>query len=103
MNKTVHTYVCLVDYYRRPSRQRNTEGRYLVGATSEKEAKEFLQKAIGFGSVQVYYRATDDDGKLKSNTDKLMNYKEMCKVRITSGDDTKWMPVVHANAPRKER
>lgn len=80
--KTIHTYVCLVDNYRRPSRQRNTEGRYLVGAKSEDEAKELLQKAIKFGSIQVYYRTTDDEGQLKSDADILMDYKEIKKVRF---------------------
>lgn len=79
--KIIHTYVCLVDNDRRPSRQRNTKGRYLVGAKSEKEAKELLQKAIKFGSVQVYYRATDNKGQLESNIDTLMNYKEIKKVQ----------------------
>ena len=50
--KQLNKYVCLVDNYRRPSRQRNTKGRYLVCAKTEREAKEILQNKIGFGSVQ---------------------------------------------------
>lgn len=65
--KTVHTYVCTVDTWRRPSRQRNTQGRYLAGAKSEKEAKALVQAAIGFGSVKVYYRATGDDGEIPAD------------------------------------
>ncbi len=65
--KTVHTYVCVVDQWRRPSRQRNTKGRYLAGAKSEKDAKKLVQGAVGFGSVQVYYRATDDSGNIPAD------------------------------------
>lgn len=90
--KTIHTYVCVVDSYRRPSRQRNTTGRYLVGAKSENEAKVLLQNAIKFGSVQVYYRATDDKGQLNNNIDSLMAYKEIKKVQI----DKKLVPVLSA-------
>lgn len=52
-------FICIVDGYRRPSRQRNTWGRYRVGARSAKEARKILQKRIGFGSVQVYYEDTN--------------------------------------------
>ena len=76
--KTVNTYVCLVDNYRRPSRQRNTAGRYLVGAKTEKEAKKLLQRAIGFGSVQVYYKAFPS-GK-ENRIDIPMKYKEIKRV-----------------------
>lgn len=51
--KKVRTAVVLVDAYR-PSR-RNTAGRYIVGAKTEKEAVKLVQKAIGFGSVQFHY------------------------------------------------
>lgn len=54
--KQTNQYICLVDHYRRPSRRRNTAGRYRVGAKSPMEAKKLVQKAIGFGSVQVYYK-----------------------------------------------
>ena len=33
--------------------ERNTLGRYYVGAKNPKEAKSILQKAIGFGSITV--------------------------------------------------
>lgn len=55
MSKPVKQFVCVVDGWRRPSRQRNTHGRYRVGAKDEKSAKRMLQKAIGFGSVQVIF------------------------------------------------
>lgn len=53
MSYPTRQYVCLVDTYRRPSRRRNTAGRYQVGARNKKEAKRFLQKLIGFGSIIV--------------------------------------------------
>lgn len=81
--KTIHTYVCLVDNYRRPSRQRNTKGRYLVGAKTSEEAKKLLQDAIGFGSVQVYYRATDDNGAIiNDKVDRKMPYKSVVRVQF---------------------
>ena len=71
--KPINTYVCLVDNCRRPSRQRNTFGRYYVGAKTEKEAKKLLQTAIGFGSIQIYYKANPD------GIDPIMDYKEIAK------------------------
>lgn len=88
--KKVNTYVCLVDNYRRPSRRRNTCGRYLVGAKSAEEAKSILQAAIGFGSIQVYYDL-DTEG-ICAPSDKRMGYKEMVKV---VGDG--YREVRHAN------
>ena len=36
--RRTRNYICLVDTYRRPSRQRNTAGRYRVGAKNPKAA-----------------------------------------------------------------
>lgn len=58
--KKVRQAIVLVDSYRRPGRCRNTEGRYRVGAKTEKEAERLVQKAIGFGSVKFYYWEDDD-------------------------------------------
>lgn len=54
-HRKTRNFICLVDMHRRPSRQRNTVGRYRVGAKNAKQARKLLQTAIGFGSVQVYY------------------------------------------------
>lgn len=98
-----HTYVVLVDWHNRY--KHNTAGRYLVGANSEKEAKEMLQKAIGFGSVQVYYRATDDNYDLTTSNDARMSYGQMQKVDFVNHGkgniEDRLMPVLHANACRK--
>lgn len=69
--KPIHNYILLVDNYRRPSRQRNTAGRYRVGAKSEKEAKKLLRNKIQFGSIQVYYQCEKDDTTI--------GYKEIVK------------------------
>lgn len=53
MSRPTKQYICLVDSYRRPSRKRNTVGRYQVGARDEKEARKFLKDRIGFGSIIV--------------------------------------------------
>ena len=58
----VKTYLLEVDLYRNGFvfrshsdrlYERNTLGRYYVGAKNPKEAKSILQKAIGFGSITV--------------------------------------------------
>ena len=53
--REVKQAIVLVDTHRRPSRMRNTAGRYRVGAKTEKEAVALVQKAVGFGSVQFYF------------------------------------------------
>lgn len=52
--KPIRQAIVLVDAYRRPSRRRNTAGRYRVGAKTEKEAEELVRTTIGFGSVKFY-------------------------------------------------
>lgn len=56
----VNQYVCLVDTYKPVQFKHSTAGRYRVGALNEREAVKFLQKAIGFGSPQVYYKDNDN-------------------------------------------
>ena len=82
--KPVNTYVCYVDAYRNGFifrgiserlYERNTKGRYLVGAKSAKEAKEILQKAIGFGSINVPKHQSWIYDHLK----KPLKYKEVLK------------------------
>lgn len=60
--RRTRNFICLVDAYRRPSRTRNTAGRYRVGAKNPDHARKLLQKAIGFGSVQVYYEDNTTKG-----------------------------------------
>ena len=59
--KPIKNYIVLVDPYRRPSRRRNTAGRYRVGAKTPKEAEELLREKIGFGAIHVYYECKPDD------------------------------------------
>ena len=92
----VKTYVCLVDVYRRPERQRNTHGRYYVGAKNEKEAKKLLQEAIGFGSIQVYYVVGPHN-----TVDPILNHKEVKKA-VWNGNKFETEDVLHATAPHKE-
>lgn len=73
MSKEIKQAIVLVDVYRRPDRQRNTAGRYRVGAKTEKEAEELVRKAIGFGSVKFYY--WED----KVNPGKQVAYKEIVR------------------------
>jgi hypothetical protein len=60
MAKPIRNYILLVDAHRRPSRTRNTSGRYRVGAKTEKEAIELLRDKIKFGSIQCYYECSND-------------------------------------------
>lgn len=40
MSKESKNYICIVDGYRRPGRQRNTAGRYRVGAKTAARSKK---------------------------------------------------------------
>lgn len=92
--KEVKTFICCVDIHRRPSRMRNTHGRYYVGAKTEKEAKELLQKAIGFGSITII--GIQRDPRLYH-----CKYKEMAKEEGCYEEQfkIKAVPVRHATDP----
>lgn len=93
MRKTHHqTYLCFVDNYRRPSRQRNTKGAYFVGAKSPKQAKELLQNAIGFGSILVK----------GTTTQAQMAYKQLQKREFNKATFVQ-KSVRHANAPLAQK
>lgn len=94
--KEVNNYILLVDYHRRPQRQRNTAGRYRVGAKTPEEAIKLLREKIGFGSIQVYYKCQKDKN--------MVPYKTVVKETFAGngkGFDTIHQPPVHANAPHK--
>lgn len=96
--KEVKQAIVLVDAYRRPDRKRNTAGRYRVGAKTEKEAEELVQKAIGFGSVEFYCW---EEGPAKQR----VKYKEVVKEKLQSeksGADFSQEPARHACSPIKE-
>ena len=83
--KEIKQAIVLVDNYRRPSRQRNTKGRYRVGAKTEQEAEELVQKAIGFGSVQFYYWEDKDNRSSFYDSDQIVSYKEVVKEIFKNG------------------
>lgn len=98
MKKTHFTnYIAIVDGYRRLSRSRNTKGRYRVGTKNPKQAKELIQKTIGFGSVIIYY----EDKNL------LAKYKQVFKEEYQPGHTKNHgfilSPVRHATAPITKR
>lgn len=74
--KQINNYICLVDYYRRPSLFRNTRGCYRVGAKTPEEAKRLLRDKIKFGSILVYYEC--DAERDKQNGD-FVPYKTVVK------------------------
>lgn len=100
--KPINKYVCLVDNYRRSSRQRNTVGRYIVCAKTEKEAKEILQKMIGFGSIQVYYQITKEHG-LPSEIEANLSYKEAKKMEWEGENKWKLVDVKHSTDYQEEQ
>lgn len=89
--KPIKNYILIVDGYRRPSRQRNTAGRYRVGAKAPKEAEKLLREKIGFGSIQVYYECEPDD---KLN----VPYKMVVKEASVENKHP-----LHATAPRNKK
>lgn len=99
--KPIKNYILLVDSYRRPSRQRNTAGRYRVGAKTPEEAVKLLREKIGFGSIRVYYEVVpgkhDYDGP-------MVGYKAVVQqVFDKSNGMFKYVEPHHATAPQKEK
>lgn len=78
---------------------RNTASRYLVGAKSAKEAKKLLQRAIGFGIIQVYCEDTNPE------TMHIAKCQE-CLKESNWNSNTKsfecFTPALHANALHKK-
>ena len=87
--REVRQAIVLVDAFRRPSRRRNTAGRYRVGAKTEKEAEQLVQKAIGFGSVKFYYWESNTPPERKAA------YKQVVVDTATNGNGE----VRHACSP----
>ena len=94
--KEVRQAIVLVDAYRRPSRRRNTAGRYRVGAKNEKEAETLVQKAIGFGSAKFYYWDSDESPNKKAAYKQVL--KEIPKTRLADTGFTSEQPR-HACSP----
>lgn len=92
--KQVKNYILLVDAHRRPSRQRNTAGRYRVGAKNPDEAVRLLREKIGFGAIQVYYECKSED---KLN----VSYKTVVQETF-DGDKIIHIEPHHANAPQSK-
>ena len=92
----INTYVCLVDGGGPIWADHSTQGRYYVGAKSEKEAKKLLQKAIGFGSIDVCYIA-QPGGFDPILSEKIVRKAVWLKdLSVFATED-----VVHATAPRR--
>lgn len=108
---TITTYRCEVDLYRNGSvfrghqerlYDRNTKGVYLVGAKNPKEAKQLLQKAIGFGAITIPKRT-----QWKPDNAPVLKHKEIVKInrkKIQKTDYIEWeytydANIAHATAP----
>lgn len=97
MAKPVNNYILLVDNYRRPSRRRNTSGRYRVGAKTEKEAIDLLREKIKFGSIQVYYKCDLESDKQAGRL--IADYKQV--VQETGSKETPYLEPTSAIAPQE--
>ena len=95
MKSNYNRYICVVDSYRRPSRRRNTAGRYLVCAKTEKQAKDILQEKIGFGSVQILYQVTSDHG-FPIERETPLDCKSAVKMEIDEKYNWVLVPIRHA-------
>ena len=62
-------YWLIVDYHRWILDVHNTRGVYLVKAKNEKSAKQYLQKVIGFGSIESQGAITKDNLNKKHQRD----------------------------------
>lgn len=91
--KLVKNYILLVDNHRSPARQRNTAGRYRVGAKTPDEAVKLLREKIGFGAIQVYYECP-------ANEKLTIGYKEV-KQEMFDGARVYHVEPHHATAPQK--
>lgn len=98
MGYPIRQYVCLVDCHRRPSRRRNTYGRYLVGAKTAKEARRILQNRIGFGSVIVVCEETDPKFILSRGKAVREVWTESSETKLVQ-----YVPVLHATAPQQRK
>lgn len=99
--KPIMQYVLTVDIYRRPSRRRNTYGRYRVGAKTAKEAVVLLRNKIGFGSIRIIGTAD----RVDSRDWKLHNvaYKEVRKYMFDERYQPSFKDTMHATAPHSKR
>ena len=99
MAKPINNYILLVDAYRRPSRRRNTSGRYRVGAKTEKEAIALLRERIKFGSIQVYYKCDLESDKQSGRL--IADYKQV--VQETGSKDTPYLEPTGATEPQIDK
>ena len=97
--KPIKNFILVVDTHRRPSRMRNTHGRYRVGAKTAEEAVKLLREKIGFGSIRVLCEARPG----YSYSMPFVPYKKVVQeVRDHSkpGASFKYVEPHHATAPR---
>lgn len=74
MAKPIKNFILLVDHYRHHTKQRNTAGRYRVGAKTADEARALLRTAIGFGDITVF---TEYERGRQRYGERFVNYKEI--------------------------
>lgn len=95
--KPIRQYIILVDDGKPPHLRHSTAGRYRVGAKTEKEAVKLVRKAIGFGSVKLFY-VEDEEHYATCFPKYTCKYKEIVKET-----KRKIKKAFHANSPVNER
>lgn len=99
--KPVKNYILLVDSNRRPSRKRNTSGRYRVGAKDPDEAVKLLREKIGFGSIRVYYEVIPGKHDYDGPAVPYKTVVQQVSDHSMPGWHFKYVEPHHATAPRE--
>lgn len=102
MPRPTKNYILIVDGHRRAGRQRNTHGRYRVGARSPEEAVKLLRAVIGFGSIRVYYETIPDRHEYDGPP---VGYKTVVQQIVTNNPNSrvlfKYVEPHHASDPHE--
>ncbi len=102
MAKPIKNFILFVDAHRHWDKQRNTAGRYRVGAKTSDEAVRLLRTAIGFGDITVGCECKPGP---QPYGERVMAYKEI--VQEISWRDSrnnfiyKQVPPHHASDPHE--
>ncbi len=97
--KPVLQAIVLVDVYTPRDKKHSTEGRYRVGAKTEKEAVQLVRDAIGFGSIRFYYWEAEDAPTKKVAYKQVV--KEEYDEELGGEYPYHYEEAKHACAPRK--
>ncbi len=100
MPRSTKNYILFVDRRKPTHMQRNTAGRYRVGARDAKEAIKLLRAAIGFGNITVGWECSRG---MYNDWAPAVGYKEVVQ-ELPSHDENghlifRRIPPHHASTP----